>query len=152
AARTLGQFLQPSLGRHGDAPAARPLLEDCARRGPAGRAGARDAGGVAGNRSRASRRLALATPSRNARGNAMGWLGFLLGALVGAYAHGFSGLVAGAVVGTLAGLAWRRFEATGAALPRAEGALEKRLRDVERRLSALEATRADAGSASSAVA
>src|SRR5258706_6592344 len=88
AARTLGQLLQPSLGRPGDAPAARPLLEDCARRGPAGRAGARDAGAVAANRSRAARQLALATRSRSARGNAMGWLGFLLGALVGAYVHG----------------------------------------------------------------
>jgi len=82
----------------------------------------------------------------------MGWLGFLLGALVGAYVHGFSGLVAGAVLGTLAGLAWRRLEAIVAASPRAESALESRLRDVERRLSALEATRADGGSASPAVA
>ncbi|HSS71227.1 MAG TPA: DUF2339 domain-containing protein [Casimicrobiaceae bacterium] len=82
----------------------------------------------------------------------MGWLGFLLGALVGAYVHGFPGLVAGAVVGTLAGLAWRRLEGTTAAWPRAEGALERRLREVERRLSALESARGEGGSAIAAAA
>jgi uncharacterized membrane protein len=77
----------------------------------------------------------------------MAWLGFLLGALVGAYVHGFSGLVAGAVVGTLAGLAWRRLEAGAVAFPREQGALDRRLREVERRLSALESARAEGGGA-----